>query len=112
MPGSTKDQCKDFYVSNLGSLDRGTGSKAMKALEQNPSKNSAIKKILNLPNIEMFAESDIKYTISKKRLEEIVQEEQQRFLSEKKQTIKSKGSNSENEVKSPHKILAPGYLAS
>lgn len=60
VPGSTKDQCKDFYVSNLGSLNRGTGSKAMKALEQNPAKNAAIKKILDLPNIEIFAEDKVK----------------------------------------------------
>jgi hypothetical protein len=60
VPGSTKDQCKDFYVSNLGSLNRGTGSKAMKALEQDPTKNAAIKKILDLPNIEIFAEDKVK----------------------------------------------------
>ena len=60
VPGSTKAQCKDFYVSNLGSLDRSTGSKAMIDLEQDPSKNAAIKKILDLPNIEIFAENIIK----------------------------------------------------
>ena len=75
VPGAVKDQCKQYYEEEGGKPLAKLGSKFMKGLEQNPQKNTSIKKILNLPNIEMFAENyEQKIKVTREELELIINE--------------------------------------
>ena len=61
----TKAKCTKFYTDNIGSIGSGgKGTQAMKDLEQGP-KNAAIKDILKIPDMAMFAESKASMVIKK-----------------------------------------------
>jgi len=61
----TKAKCTKFYTDNIGSIGSGgKGTQAMKDLEQGP-KNAAIRDILKIPDMAMFAESKASMVIKK-----------------------------------------------